>query len=332
MLGKYFLLTVLFGLVCLFPQTSIAAAVAKPGWPSHLRMLSGPNGGQWFALGDPIAEALSKNVAPTTNRMGGGMANIASLNKGAGDMGFSLTCFLGASMSGEEEYRDIQFDNATLMVNVYPQVMYFLLRKDVAERHGITDVESFLKAKRPLRFASLKPGTASEFVLRLLLKYGYDTSFDELRERGWTISFNNYAETADNLVSGDLDCFAYTASIEAPLILTMEQHIDVVILPMEQRVLDILAEKFKTSTHVIEPGYYKGVKSPILTLSDWTCILVRKDLPKDLVFAANKALWEEVNNISSVTSDFKRLSPQTALPKGLEAHPGSVEFWKTLSN
>lgn len=330
MLRKHFLLIITLCLACFLPQTTMGADAAKPGWPAHLRMLTGPNGGQWFMMGEPIAEVLSKSVAPTTSRMGGGMQNITSLNEGAGDMGFSLTCFLGASQSGEEEYKSIKFDNATLMVNVYPQVLYFLLRKDFAEKHGITSVENLLQLKMPLRFASLKPGTASEFILNLLFKYGYNTSFDKLREQGWITSFNNYAETADNFVSGDLDCFAYTAGTTVPLILTMEQHTDVVILPVEQKVLDLLSDKFKTSTYVIEPGDYKTVTKPIHTLGDWTCILVRKDLPNDLVFAVNKALWEARDYIAGVIKDFGGLSPDTALPKGLEPHPGSVEFWNSL--
>lgn len=321
----------LIGLICILPSSAPAAAAGqKEGWPTHLRMLTGPNGGQWFMMGEPIAEVISKSVAPATSRMGGGMANIDSLNKGTGDLGFSLTCFLGASQSGEAEYRDIRFDNAMLMVNVYPQVLYFLLRRDFAEEHGITSVEDLLKLKMPLRFASLKPGTASEFILNLLFKYGYNTSFEQLRQQGWLISFNNYAETADNFVSGDLDCFAYTAGTTVPLILTMEQHTEVVILPVEQPVLDLLSEKFKTSTYTIKPGDYKCVTEPVSTLGDWTCILVRKDLPDDLVFAVNKALWEGRDYISGVIRDFGGLNPATALPVGLEAHPGSVKFWNSL--
>lgn len=329
--GARVLVILLFSLAGLFPQAAGAALADNPGWPAHLRMLTGPNGGQWFMMGEPIAEVLSKSVAPATSRMGGGMDNIGSLNKGTGDLAFSLTCFLGASQSGEEEYRNIRFDNAMLMVNVYPQVLYFLLRKDFAEKHNITGVESLLKLEMPLRFASLKPGTASEFILNLLFKYGYNTSFDTLRKQGWITSFNNYAETADNFVSGDLDCFAYTAGTMVPLILTMEEHTEVVILPVEQHVLDMLSEKFKTSTYTIAPGDYKCVKEPVNTLGDWTCILARKDLPADLVFAVNKALWEGRDYISGVIKDFGGLSPVTALPKGLDAHPGSVEFWNNLN-
>ena len=303
----------------------------KAGWPTHLRMLTGPNGGQWFMMGDPIAEVLSKNVAPTTSRLGGGVSNISNVNQKLGDLGFTLACFMGAAQSGEPEYQSMKMDNAILMANVYPQVLYFLVRKDFAEKHGIDSVETLLQKKIPLRFASLKPGTASEFILSLLLKYGYNTNFDQLRAQGWQVSFNNYAETADNFVAGELDCFAYTAGTMVPLILTMEQHTPVVILPLKKEVLDLLSAKFKTGTFTIKPGTYKSVTEPVLTLGDYTSIVVRKDLPDDLVFAINKALWENKSTIAGVVADFGGLSPDTALPKGLPTHPGSVKFWTGLS-
>lgn len=226
-------------LVC-FAQPAFAEEVKqdKSQWPTHLRMLTGPNGGQWFMMGEPIAEVLSKKVASTTSRMGGGMANIASINDKAGDFGFSLTCFLGAGQSGEAEYQDIKLENVSLLANIYPQVLYFLVRKDFADENGITTVNDLLQKKMPLRFASLKPGTASEFILNLLFKHGYNTSFDQLKKQGWVISFNNYAETADNFVAGELDCFAYTAGTTVPLILTMEEHTEVLVLPIDQKVLD----------------------------------------------------------------------------------------------
>ena len=313
------------------PPPKATPSETKSGWPNHLRMLTGPNGGQWFMLGDPIAEVLSKHVAPTSSRLGGGVSNINNVNLKMGDLGFTLTCLMGAAQSGEQEYKSIKMDNAILMANVYPQVLYFLVRKDFAEKHGIDSVETLLQKKMPLRFASLKPGTASEFILSLLLKYGYNTSFEQLRAQGWQVFFNNYAETADNFVAGDLDCFAYTAGTTVPLIMTMEQHTPVVVLPLKQEVLDLLTGKFKTGTYIIKPGTYKSVTSPVLTLGDYTSIVVRKDLPDNLVVAINKALWENKSAIAKVIADFGALSPATALPKGLPAHPGSTSFWSEVA-
>lgn len=321
-----------FGYEAAAADQEVKGSTLRPaGWPIHLRFITGPAGGQWFTMGDPIAEVLSKDVLPTTHRQGGGLSNIKNIGNKLADVGFSLTCFLGAAQSGEEEYQYIREDNTILMTNVYPQVLYFLLRKDVAQKHGIKDVDDLLTSDVPIRFASLKPGTASEFILSVLLKYGYDTDFDGLRAKGWTVAFNNYAETADYFVAGELDCFAYTAGVNVPLIKTMQEHTEVLILPVRQDILDLLSEKFKTHTYTIKPGDYQGVAEPIKTLGDYTCIIVRKDLPDDLVFAVNKALWEQKDYIASIIADFGILSPDTALPAGLPAHPGSVKFWGGLT-
>lgn len=317
----------LIALAFCLTETSARAAEHRQEWPSHLRMLTGPNGGQWFMMGDPIAEVLGKTVLPTSSRIGGGMANIDAINQKMGDLGFSLACFMGAAGSGEAEYQSIKLDNAALLANVYPQVLYFLMRKDFADANGIASVEDLLSKPLQLRFASLKPGTASEFILNLLFRHGYNTDFTRLRAQGWTIQFNNYAETADNFVSGEIDCFAYTAGTEVPLILTMEKHTEVVVLPLDQKVLDMLSEKFKTSSYTIEPGVYRSVTRPVRTLSDYTCLLVRKDLPEDLVFAVCKALWRGRDQIAGVIKDFGALSPQTAVPQGLPVHPGARRFW-----
>lgn len=332
---KIFRMCFLVAVAVLMPTLALAVddpnELGREGWPPHLRLLTGPNGGQWFMMGDPIAEALSRAVLPTSSRMGGGVDNISSVSNKNGDVGFTLSCFLGAADSGEAEYQKLRAENTILMANVYPQVLYFLLRKDFAEKHDITDVESLLKKRMPLRFASLRPGTASEFILSLLLKYGYNTSFKQLEGQGWSISFNNYAETADNFVDGELDCFAYTAGTVVPLIKTMEEHTEVRILPISQQVLDMLSAKFKTSTYVIQPGTYQSVTAPLYTLGDYTSLVVRKDLPEDLVYAINKALWDNKSYVSGVIEDFGKLSPDTALPADLPHHPGSARFWNSLA-
>lgn len=321
--------SLLAALVMLFLSSAGYAASGK-GWPQHLRVLTGPAGGQWFALGEPIAEVLSREVLSTSSRIGGGVDNIAVVNEKKGDLGFTLNCFMGAGESGEDEYRRFKADNAILMANVYPQVLYVLVREEFAQEHGITDVASLLEKKMPLRFASLRPGTASEFILALLLKYGYGKDFDSLRKQGWEISFNNYSETADNFVAGEIDCFAYTAGTVVPLIKTMETHTHVRVLAVEPAILDKLAKLFGTSTYVIEPGDYVGVHEPITTLGDYTSLVVRKDLPDDLVYAINQALWKNRGYISKVIEDFGQLSPKTALPTDLPVHPGSLRFWKEV--
>ena len=305
-----------------------AAGVAER--PTHLRLLAGPSGGQWHTAGERMATILTRDVAPTNSRIGGGVANIGDVDKRRGDIGFTLTCFLGAAQSGEQEYQDMASENITLMTNVYPQVLYFLLRKDIAQKYSITGVASLLKQNAPLRFAALRPGTASEFILTMLLKYGYNTSYDTLRNQGWLLEFGNYAEIADNFVEGTIDCFAYTAGTEVPLILSMEKYAEVVVPPIEQNILDLLAKKFKTTTYTIMPGLYKSVTTPITTLGDSTCLIVRKDFQDDLVFEITKAIWNNKDSLVNAVKDFQSLSPENAMPPGFDIHPGAKKFWDSV--
>ncbi len=298
--------------------------------PSHLIFLSGPKGGQWFALGALIAEVLNQDVLPTSTRIGGGVANIGDIEEKKGDIGFTLTCFMGAADSGEKEYERFKTKGVSIIGNVYPQVLYVLLRKDFADKYKIKTIKDLLAVNGPTRFASLKPGTASEFILSMLLKYGYNTDFKQLEKQNWQISFNNYAETADNFAAGELDCFAYTAGTDVPLIKTMEEYLDVLILPVETSVLDALSAKFKTGTYTIQPKDYACVTEPINTLGDYTTLIAQKDLADDVIYNTLKALYLNKDYIADTVIDFGSLSPDTAMPKGLSMHPGAVKFWTEL--
>ncbi len=329
---KKILYTVTLAVFCLLICVSSQGICnsEKNDWPVHLRILAGPEGGQWFSLSAHISEILSREVLPSTFRKGGGVSNIEKLNSKMGDMGFSLTSFLGGAISGAPEYSKIKTDSVRVIGNVYPQVLYFLIRTDFLNKHNITNVEDLLKLHAPVRFALLKRGTASEFFIRILFKYGYNMNYALLREQGWRIFFNNYPETADQFVSGSLDCFAYTAGTHVPLLLDMENYAKFTALPINDKVLNKLAKKFTFGNYVINPDVYKGVTKPIKTLSDYTCMIVRKDLPDDLVNAILTSLWNHREDLSKELIEFKNYSKATAIPKGVPVHPGAKKFWNSL--
>ena len=189
-----------------------------------------------------------------------------------------------------------------------------------------------LKLDTPVRFASLRQGTASEFILKLLLKYGYGTDFDKLQAKGWTIDFSNYSEIADNFAAGSIDSFAYTAGTNVPLIHTIEKYVDILILPVNQSAIDKLASKFRTYKYTIKSGAYQCVKTPITTVGDYTSLIVRKDLPSDLVYSIAKILMENKITIAANVSDFMLLSPKTAVAEGFLMHSGARRFWEELNS
>ncbi len=329
---KKFLYTMTLAVSCLLicVSSDVLGNDEKTTWPLHLQILAGPEGGQWFSLSARVSQILSREVLPSTYRKGGGISNIKKLNSKMGDLGFSLTSFLGGAVSGAPEYSDIKTDSISVIGNVYPQVLYFLVRTEFVTKYHIANLGDLLKLRAPVRLALLKRGTASEFFIRILFKYGYNMDYSLLRGQGWRIFFNNYPETADEFVSGNLDCFAYTAGTHVPLLLDMENYTKFTALPISDNVLNKLAKKFKFGNYIISPNVYKGISEPIKTLSDYTCMIVRKDLPDDLVYEILASLWKHREDLSKELIEFKNYSTETAVPKGVPLHPGAEKFWNSL--
>ncbi len=325
-----FLLIMVLGLPPVYGDNS--PKTLHKDWPSNLKILTGAPGGQWDTLGNSIAEVLTRSVLPSSCRLGGGIGNINRINKNLEDIGFSISCFLCTKTLQEDMCIDYFGENTTLLTVLYPQVLYVLIQKEFAEKHRINTLGDLLKKQIPIHFATLKKGTGSYYLFNLLLKYGYNTSFEGLKQQGWQINFNNYSEIADNFVNQQLDCFAYTAGSEVPLILSMEQFIDLKILPISRKVLEPLHEKLHISIHTLQPGIYKSVTDPVTTLSDYACLVIRKDLSESLVYEINKALWKNKGYLQQDVKDFQFLSPKIVLQKESQLHPGSRKFWNEINN
>ncbi|MEW6548222.1 MAG: TAXI family TRAP transporter solute-binding subunit [Spirochaetota bacterium] len=305
-----------------------AGAQNKAGWPDQLKFMAGPPGGNWFALGTALSEMWSKNVLQTTSSTGGGVANILNTDLKKGDFGFSVVSLVGAALAAEEDFANKDIKNAVVMANLYTQYTYYIVRKDFADKHGIKSFDDLVNKNIPVRFATLKPGTASEFVIKAMFKKGYGTDYEKLKKKGWTFEFTSYENGADLMADNHLDLFAFSVGKVASIVMNIENSTPIYILPLGQPALDALAKAYGTTTFTVEPGVYKSVKEPVKTIGDYNCLVVRKDLPDSLVFELNKAMWANRASIAAAVKDFGELTIKDALPANLPAHPGSVQFWK----
>lgn len=305
-----------------------AGAQNKAGWPDQLKFMAGPPGGNWFALGTALSEMWSKNVLQTTSSTGGGVANILNTDLKKGDFGFSVVSLVGAALAAEEDFANKDIKNAVVMANLYTQYTYYIIRKDFADKHGIKSFDDVVNKNIPVRFATLKPGTASEFVIKAMFKKGYGTDYEKLKKKGWTFEFTSYENGADLMADNHLDLFAFSVGKVASIVMNIESSTPIYILPLGQPALDALAKAYGTTTFTVEPGVYKSVKEPVKTIGDYNCLVVRKDLPDSLVFELNKAMWANRASIAAAVKDFGELTIKDALPANLPAHPGSVQFWK----
>lgn len=320
---------VLFVALALVLSVTGSAFAAKAGWPDQLRFMAGPPGGNWFALGGALANMWTKNVLQTASSTGGGVSNVVNADVGKGDLGFSVTSFIAAAGKGEDPFKR-PAKNAVVMANLYTQYTYFIMRKDFAEKNGVKSVGDMVSKKLPVRFATLKPGTASEVTVRSLLKKGYNIGWDDIRGWGGKVEYASYEDGGNLLADNHLDCFAFSIGRVNATLMQIENQVDVVVLPVEESALKALADVYGTETFIIEPGIYKSVTVPTPTVGDYTCVVVRKDLPEDLVYDLSKSLWENRDSLAKAVKDIEELTSKMAMPASVEVHPGAAKFWKEL--
>ncbi|WP_320143987.1 TAXI family TRAP transporter solute-binding subunit [uncultured Cohaesibacter sp.] len=295
----------------------------------QLRFSAGPPGGNWFALGGALAETWSKEGIPTSSSTGGGVSNVVNTDRGKTDLGFSVTALVGAASKGAAPFKK-PLDNVSVLANVYRQYTYFVMRKDYADENGIKSVADIVDKKLPIRLATLKPGTSSEFVIRSAFEKGLGVGWKDIQDWGGSVSFASYSDGSNQLADNHLDCFAFSVGRAASVVLKIESQLDVVILPVDKKILDAMTEALGTVSFKISPEIYKSVTDPVPTIGDYTSIIVRKDLDEDTVYKMTKALWENKDTLQKGVKAVAELNPEEAIPALAPAHPGAVKYWKSV--
>lgn len=327
---KLAMLILLIAIAAVAASPAAAAPAPQKDWPAQLKFMAGPPGGNWFALGSALADMWSKNTISVTSSTGGGVSNILNANAGKGDFGFSVTSLLGAAIKGEQDFMGRPTKNASILANLYTQFTYFIMRKDFAEKHKINTLGDIFKNKIPVKMATLKPGTSSEFVVKSLFVKGYGVTYNDIKKMGGSMEFASYEGGADLLADGHIDLFIFSVGRVASIVMNIESKADIVCLPVDDNALKALSDAYGTVTFTIEPGIYKSVKKPVKTVGDYTCIVVRNDIPDTLAYELCKSLWENKATLAKAVKDIDELTPKIAVPAGVPTQPGALKYWKEL--
>lgn len=297
--------------------------------PDQLKFVAGPPGGTWFSLGGTISDLLTKQVIQTTSSTGGGVSNVVNLDRGKADLGLSAAVLGMPAQKGEEPFKE-PHPNTHCLANLYKQYFYFIIRADYAQANNVQTMADVFDQELPIRLATLKPGTVSEFVVRKAFEAA-GSSYDAIEARGGKVEYASYEDGANLLSDNHIDAFVFTVSSPASVILQIETQLDILILPTDQKILDKMNEQWGTSTHVIPKGTYECATEDIPVIGDYTNLLVRGDLPEDLVYEMTKTLFENKETLVQSISALQEFNPKdgssgTVFP----IHPGAVKYYKEV--
>ncbi len=303
-----------FLIVGLMVGLALAGEVAA----MELRIMTGPQGGSWYPLGGAIAEILKKGVPGTTVSVlpGAGIINIQGVETGRTEIGFGNSVSTVDAMAGREPFKT-PAKNIRQLGTLYMQYFQAVILAD----SGIKTVADF-KGKS---IAVQPRGNTGEQMTRELLQV-YGLSYKDMAK----VSHVSYNDAVALMKDGHAQIFTLITTVPAAAILDLASARKV-------RILSVPDDKFKELLKInsgyarreIPKGIYPGVEHEVHQFGTYTHLMIRADLPDDLVYGITKALAKNADSLGAVVKDVKGLTvKEMAFDVGVPYHPGALKFYK----
>ena len=285
---------------------------------SELRIMTGPQGGSWYPLGGAIAEILKKEIPGTTASVlpGAGIINIQGTESGQTEIGFGNAVSTADAIAGREPFK-APAKNVRQLATLYMQYFQIVVLDD----SGIKSVAD-LKGKS---IAVQPRGNTGEQMTRELLKI-YGLSYNDIGK----VSHVSYNDAVALMKDGHAQAFTLITTVPAAAILDLASSRKI-------RMLTLPDDKFR-ELQKINPGYarreipkgiYPGVDYDVRQFGTYTHLMIRADMPDDLVYGITKALAKNVDSLGAVVKDVKGLTVSgMAFDVGVPYHPGALKFYK----
>ena len=303
----------------LLPSASPAA--------ENVKILSGPTSGVWYVGMGAVGKAISAlypdiriNLLP-----GGGLSNPIRLQKGEGDISIATHSIAVSAARGL-----VPFKGRVEGVSSFFNIM------DVSRMHIVscsdrnyTSLREIGEKKLPVRLAVGPIGSGTEVWARWMLDmYGY--SYKDIASWGGKVITNNWDDVANMIKDGQVDVITWLGPGEVGFLVELSKDVGMSWISVDEDVLTKMEERYGVKRHVIPASMYEGrVGEGVISIADSAELLVRSDLPDDLVYRITKAVSERKGDIAIANAGWATLDPAKGWQDlAFPLHPGAARYFR----
>ncbi len=307
----------------------VGAASAAPVY--NFTLAGASPGGLWTSLGvgaDAAVKAAYPGSTITYQTSGGGIANIGLLEQKKVQMGIVHDAELKLAVEGKPPFKE-PVKNLRMLANMYDWApMAVIMTKSFAERYGIETFEDIAAKKPPMRVALNKRGNIANDVGVQMLK-ATGVALDDIKKWGGNVILAASSEQTDLMKDRRVDVIINSLFVRHGSLLELEQAIDVVHLPLSQKVIDRVSKASGVKSFTIPANSYKNQPTPIPTVTLGAGIVVSTAMDDNTAYNLAKALVENIGKIKEVHKSMQALTPQLmASQTVIPFHPGALRYYK----
>lgn len=276
-------------------------------------------GGAWQVIGAAMLEDIKKSnpnitgsCVPSTTT-----GNVLGVHQGKFNVAFSLTDTIADAWRGEgffKEYGKLQDIRA--VVALYPQATHLVVRAD----SGINKVEDF----RGKRISPGAKGLSCDLQTRRLLAL-HNMSYDDVK-----VQFLSFSDAAQNFIDRHLDVLSFlTVPFPFAPVINVANQVNIKLLSIAEDDISKLVKFPGVSRFTLPGGLYRGVDYPTNGICVYSLIIVRKDMPEEIVYAIVKTISENLHRYGDVLASMKYVTHKgLTRDVGIPFHPGAIKYFK----
>ncbi len=276
-------------------------------------------GGAWQVIGNAMLEDVKKSnpnisgsTLPSTTT-----GNVLGVHKGKFDIAFSIADTTAAAWNGEGYFKPTgKLDDIREVAAFYPQSTHIVVWAD-SNINSIAD----LKGKRVSPGAK---GLSCDVEFQRLLK-AYGMSLNDVK-----VSYLGFDDAAQQMIDGHLDALALVTVPPpyAPVISVGSQRAIKLLSIPDDKIAEMV--KYQgVQSYELPAGTYKDVDYPVKGIMSRSHIIVRKDMPDDVVYNIVKSIAENFPRYKEVLASMKFAKvEEMATDVGIPMHPGALKYYK----
>lgn len=300
--------------------TSQAAVKVQSNWPKAISIGGTSMGSVGYVVAVAIADVVKKHVGITATgeAASGPTENMANLSSGQIEMGFSNTWDVFHCSHGDGPYKGKGIPGLRLALRGHANAMHFVVTAD----SGIKSVAD-LKGKR-VAYGAITSGSALA-CFDAMLKAANLTKEDMK-----LIPCNGNQEVNDAVKGGMADAAYFPGGIPNPQWKELSDTMNVKFIALDDAVIKSCLQKDSSlSVATIPANTYRGQDKPVQGLGMISVWVVRADLPDDLVYAVDKAVYDNYDEFSQYNPSCKEYVLKDALLyPTLPFHAGAIQYFK----
>ncbi len=296
----------------------------------NLNVAGASPGGLWSLLGAGIDSAVRESYPGSTityQTSGGGIANVAILQRDDADMGLIHDAELLLASNGLEPFREPAPDIRVLAYLYTWAPMQAFMREAVAERHGIQSLEDIARVKPPITIAINRRGNvASNVAIEMLEALGITER--DIQSWGGRIIYAASDEQMSLIQDRRADMMLNSLFVRHSSIMQAGNSVNLRMLPMtDEAAISRVTERTGTIPFTIPENTYEWSPNAARTVSLGAALAVHERMDEQTAYNLTKALFENYEQLRGVHPAMRALTQETmASIDVVPFHPGAQRY------